>query len=97
MTSFPVFERAGGSQTSSVSRYSGRNVDLLEQLVPLIQDLVVIGQLEKIDLRELAELQIHETPPLSRSAFDDIQIFRRKKYKVSQTQTVLPPSVWARR
>ena len=63
-------------------------IHVLQQLIALIDYLIVVVQIVKIEAVKLAELHVHEPPPLRRAVLDDPQILRREKDHIAQTHQI---------
>ena len=55
-------------------------------MVSLIHDPVVIRQIIQVHLIKLRKLQIYESSSLCRPVLDNVQIFRREKYKIHNSE-----------
>ena len=60
--------------------------ELFQQMVSLIHDPVVIRQIIQVHLIKLRKLQIYESSSLCRPVLDNVQIFRREKYKIHNSE-----------
>ena len=61
-------------------------INILQPRIALIDDPVIISQITQINLIKLRKLKIDKTSSSRRSLFDDVQIFRRKKYKMYDSE-----------
>ena len=77
---------------SSVALFLIECQHLNQKMIPLIHDPVVVGKIAEIYFVELGKLQIYKSSSLGGTIFYNVQILRRKKYDVDNTEQFARPA-----